>query len=230
MNLLALDTATDACSVAIESGDRILTRVEREPKIHSRRLLAMVDECLAESGLRLDALDGLVFGRGPGSFTGLRIACGVIQGLALGSGKPVVPVSSLAGHAVTAWRRHGRSKLAVCVDARMDECYWGTFELDSAGHVTVFGTELLAAPESLPAPEGEGWLGVGSGWQAYPGLRERLGPSVSEHDSRLLPEARDLLPIARRDLQAGLAVPAGQALPIYLRERVAWHGKPPSTG
>ena len=117
MMLLAIETATDACSVALQTDEAVIQRASSEPRVHAASVLGMVQACLEEASVRLDWLDGLVFGRGPGSFTGVRIAAGVIQGLALGSGLPVVPVSTLAAHAVAAARVFGRRRVAVAVDA-----------------------------------------------------------------------------------------------------------------
>jgi tRNA threonylcarbamoyl adenosine modification protein YeaZ len=121
MKLLAIETATDACSVALQSGESLAERFSSEPRIHAALVLEMVYECLRESALELPDLDVLVFGCGPGSFTGVRIATAVTQGLAFGADIPVVPVSTLAGHAVSCWRQTGATRIAVAVDARMDE-------------------------------------------------------------------------------------------------------------
>jgi len=223
MNLLGIETATDLCSVALMAGGRIVERETDEPRSHADRVLTMVRDCIEETGLQLSDLDVLVFGRGPGSFTGIRIATGVIQGLALGAGLPVVPVSSLAGHAAAARRRLGASQVAVAVDARMGECYWGCFEVSAAGEARLLGEERIAAPDEIEAPPGEGWVGIGSGWAAYPELGAAL-PLVRVAEQSILPSARDLLPSAVAALERGEAVPAEQALPVYLRDKVAWQG------
>jgi tRNA threonylcarbamoyladenosine biosynthesis protein TsaB len=222
MNVLALETATDACSVALAAGEDLYSRQSTEPRIHARRVLAMVDECLAEAGQRPADVDLLVFGRGPGSFTGVRIAAGVIQGLALGLDRPVMPVSTLAGFAAAAWRLHGRDRVAVCVDARMEECYWGTFTITGGGVAVPAGEERIASPEALPEPESDGWMGVGSGWARFPGLAERMGRRVDALAPDLLPEARDLLATALAGHGRGESGSVEAAMPVYLRERVAW--------
>lgn len=221
MKLLAIETATDACSVAVMAAGRVVERETLEPRSHAERVLQMVDECLEEAGLKLGDLDALTFGRGPGSFTGVRIATGVVQGLALGANLPVVPVSTLAGHAVTAWRRLGVPRSAVAVDARMEECYWGCYEVSEEGVASLVGEELIATPDRIPAPPGVDWVGVGSAWTAYPGLASSL-PGVRPASEPLLPSARDLLATAVDRLAHGEAVTAEEALPVYLRERVAW--------
>lgn len=220
MKLLAIETATDACSVAVLRGDVLAEQFSDEPRVHAARVLGMVEACLEEAAIDLAGLDALVFGRGPGSFTGVRIAAGVIQGLALGSGLTVVGVSTLAGHAVAAARVHGVARVAVAVDARMDECYWGLYEVEH-GVATAVQDESIADPASIAAPDGDGWVGVGSGWAAYPALAGNM-PSVEVIDPALLPRARDLLATGAAAFSEGRVVSAEDALPVYLREKVAW--------
>lgn len=223
MNLLALETATDRCSVALRTGERVCARVDERPRVHARRVLGMVEECLAEGRIGAHEVDAYAFGRGPGSFTGVRIAAGVIQGLAFGTGRPVVPVSTLAGHAVAASRLHGARKTAVCVDARMGECYWGLYRMTADGLADPLAPDALARPEALDLPSEAGWFGAGTGWASWPELAASLGPDASI-DAALLPEAIDLLGLARRAYLAGEAVSPAEALPVYLREEVAWQG------
>jgi len=223
VKLLAIETATDLCSVAVMSGDRLAERETDEPRSHAEQVLRMVKDCLAETDLQLASLDALAFGRGPGSFTGVRIATGVIQGLALGAGLPVVPVSTLAGHASAAWRRLGVSRLAVAVDARMGECYWGCYEVSETGVTRLVGEERVAAPGDIAPPPGAGWVGIGTGWAAHPDLVAAL-PEIRIAQEVILPSARDLLPSAAAGFLRGEAVPAEQALPVYLRDKVAWQG------
>jgi tRNA threonylcarbamoyladenosine biosynthesis protein TsaB len=223
VNLLGIETATDLCSVALMAGDSLVERETDEPRSHADRVLSMVRDCLEETGLELSELDALVFGRGPGSFTGVRIATGVIQGLALGTGVPAVPVSTLAGHAAAARRRLGASRVAVAVDARMGECYWGCYDVSEEGETCLLGEERIAAPEEIESPPGDGWLGVGTGWAAYPDLVAAL-PTVRVAERAILPSARDLFPSAAAALGRGETVPAELALPVYLRDKVAWQG------
>jgi tRNA threonylcarbamoyladenosine biosynthesis protein TsaB len=206
----------------------VLARADDRPRVHARRILALVDECLAEAGLGVTGLDALAFGRGPGSFTGVRIAVGVVQGLALGADLPVVPVSTLAALAVAARRRHGAGHVATCVDARMDECYWALYATAEDGLAEAVEPDRLARPETLALPPDVAWFGAGSGWSSWPGLSRRLAPSDGV-DAGLLPDAEDLLALAAADLAAGRAVGAAGALPVYLRDEVAWQGSPPVT-
>lgn len=217
MKLLALDTATEACSVAVWLDGVVWERCERLRE-HSRRILGMVEEVLAESGLVLAQLDAIAFGRGPGSFTGLRIGAGVAQGLAFGARLPVVPVSSLAALA----QGEEADKVLAAFDARMHQVYYGAFVRGDDGLMRPEGEECVVAPERLPLPEGEGWVGAGSGWDEYHArLLERLGPRVRKWRPGRFPRARHLAQLAAPAFQAGCAVPPEQAVPVYLRDEVA---------
>jgi tRNA threonylcarbamoyladenosine biosynthesis protein TsaB len=224
VKLLAIETATDRCSVAVQFGEGLAERVTDAPRSHAEQVLKMVRDCLEESGLELAALDALVFGRGPGSFTGVRIATGVIQGLALGAGLPVVPVSTLAGYAAAVRRVLGAHRVAVAVDARMGECYWACYEVLASGATRLVGEECIAAPGEITPPPGPGWVGSGSGWAAYPELAAAL-PDITVAGDTILPLARDLLPSALAAFERGESVSAEQALPVYLRDKVAWQGE-----
>jgi len=221
MKLLAIETATEACSAALWIDGALTSRYEVAPREHTRLILPMMDDLLAEAGVRLADLDALAFGRGPGAFTGVRIAAAVIQGAAFGAEIPVVPVSTLAAlaqHGLDA----GAPRVLAALDARMGEVYWGAFEADAEGLAVAVGPEQVVAPDAVPAPEGQGWCGVGSGWGTYEQiLRERLGACVGEVDPAPYPGAVEVARLAVRDFAAGLAVPAEQALPVYLRDKVA---------
>lgn len=220
MNLLALDTAGQGCSVALRAGERLVERYEAAPRRHAAMLLPMAEECLAEAGLALGELDAVAFGRGPGSFTGLRIATSVAQGIAFGARLPVVPVSNLAAGAAAALRLRGWRKVIVAFDARMGEIYAATFRTAADGLPEALGAEALLAPDGLEAPHGTGWRGAGSAFSAWPALAARLG--LDEADATIAPLSRDLLDLAAAALARGEAVAAEDALPVYLRERVAW--------
>ncbi|HKK04149.1 MAG TPA: tRNA (adenosine(37)-N6)-threonylcarbamoyltransferase complex dimerization subunit type 1 TsaB [Gammaproteobacteria bacterium] len=220
MNILALDTASRACSVALAAGGGLYERVEETPRRHAAMLLPMAEACLAEAGLTLAELDAVAFGRGPGSFTGLRIAASVAQGVGYGAGLPVVPVSNLAACAVAAWRKHGWSRVLTAFDARMDELYAAPYRVGEDGLAVAAGDEVLVGPDKLEAPAGAGWQGAGSGFAAWPAVAGRLG--LATVDAALEPRARDLLGLAADAVARGEAVSAEQALPVYLRERVAW--------
>ncbi len=147
--LLALDTATEACSVALLHDGKVLSHYEVIPRLHAQRLLPMIKTLMAEAGIAMSALDAIAFGRGPGAFTGVRIAIGVVQGLAFALERPVLPVSNLAVLAQRAWREHGVSQVASAIDARMDEVYWGCYH-ETAGEMRLLGDEAVMAPELAP--------------------------------------------------------------------------------
>lgn len=222
MNLLALDTATEACSVALELDGRVHARHLEEPRAHGDRLLGLIEEVLDEAGLARDELDAVAFGRGPGGFTSLRIGIGVVQGLAYALGLPVIPVSTLATLAQGARREHGAQRVLAAIDARMGEIYCGTFELDADGLMRPAGTERVLPPDRVEAPRGPGWHGCGTGWRTYRQLlTERCGDALAAAPGPDLPNAVDALPLARAAWQRGEAVSADRAVPVYLRDRVA---------
>lgn len=216
--LLALDTATEACSVALLHEGRVLSRYEVIPRLHAQRVLPMVQEVLAEAGIALAAVDAIAFGRGPGAFTGVRIAVGVVQGLAFALDRPVLPVSNLAVLAQRAYREQGASRVAAAIDARMDEVYWGCYQLE-AGEMRLAGVEAVLPPDQAALPRGADgeWFGAGTGW----GYAARIPVSPSAMDAGLLPHAEDLLQLATFAWARGEAVAAEQAQPVYLRDNVA---------
>lgn len=216
--LLALDTATEACSVALLHDGQRYSRYEVIPRLHAQRLLPMVQEVIAEAGITLAAVDAIAFGRGPGAFTGVRIAAGVMQGLAFALDKPVLPVSSLAMLAQRAWRERGVTRVAAAIDARMNEVYWGCYRLEE-GEMRLAGAEAVLAPErvELPRVASGDWFGAGTGWD----YAERLAVPVSGHDASLLPHAEDMLSLAEFAWQRGEAIEASLAQPVYLRDNVA---------
>lgn len=215
--LLALDTATEACSAALLHDGKVYARHEVIPRQHAKRLLPMIDELLSESGLRLQQIDALVFGRGPGAFTGVRIATGMVQGLAFATDKPVIDVSNLAALAQRAWREHGAQNVCAAIDARMDEVYWGCYRLQE-GVMQLVGSESVTAPEAISVPNGfDHPVGSGTGWQ----YADRLAVKVEQAWPELLPDARDLLSLALPRWQSGDVLDAADAQPVYLRDQVA---------
>lgn len=227
MKLLAIDTTEAACSAALFMDGAVSARYALAPRQHSALILPMLDELLAEAGLALGQLDGLGFARGPGSFTGLRIAAGVIQGVALGADLPVVPVSSLLALAQRGLREHAASHVLAAFDARMNEVYWLAAHAGEDGLMQAMEAEQVLRPEHVQAPAGGGWLGVGSGWAGYPDV---LAAAVGEGLVATLPDlsvhAHDVALLAAAALMSGQGVPAEQALPVYLRDQVAAKPKP----
>ncbi len=220
MKLLALDTSTDACTAAVWVDGAVHEQFEFAQQ--SARILPMVDAVLAEAGLALAQLDAIAFGRGPGSFTGLRIAAGVVQGLAFGADLPVVPVSSLAALA------HGQNAARVLAtfDARIQQVYWGAYVRNADGIVELQGEEGVYTPDKIPLPEGAGWVGAGSGWDQYTDvLVKHLGTRVTEWREQCFPHARDVAELGAVGFKQGHAVVPELALPVYLRDEVAVKSK-----
>jgi tRNA threonylcarbamoyladenosine biosynthesis protein TsaB len=221
MKLLALDTATDACSAAACEGDAIHERYELAPRRHGQLLLSMVIEVLKEARWKLSDLDAVAFGRGPGSFTGVRIAAATAQGLALGANLPVVAVSSLGALAQTAFAAHGVRRCATALDARMDEVYFGAFEVDADGIAQPAQQERVCPPDEARLPDGDAWTGVGPGWAVHERrLTARLGDRIQGIHAAAYPRARAIAVLAAFGFSRGEAVSAEAALPVYLRDRV----------
>lgn len=216
--LLALDTATEACSVALLHDGKVLSHYEVIPRLHAQKLLPMIRDMLAEAGTALSAVDAIAFGRGPGAFTGVRIAIGVVQGLAFALDRPVLPVSNLALLAQRAYREHGARQVAAAIDARMDEVYWGCYQ-ETAGEMRLLDNEAVLPPEHahLPAEASGEWFGAGTGW----GYAERIPVALNGQDATLLPHALDLLTLARFAWERGEGMAADLAQPVYLRDKVA---------
>ncbi|ALX97286.1 tRNA (adenosine(37)-N6)-threonylcarbamoyltransferase complex dimerization subunit type 1 TsaB [Serratia sp. JSRIV001] len=226
--ILAIDTATEACSVAIWNQGEVHALFELCPREHTQRILPLVQQVLADTGLSLSQLDALAFGRGPGSFTGVRIGIGIAQGLALGAELPMLGISTLQTMAQGAWRMTGAQRVLAAIDARMGEVYWGQFErqpdgqwLESAGEAVLSPQQALERAQHL---QGD-WAHVGTGWQTYPDLV--AGSSLHVTDGQmLLPQAEDMLPLALQAWQQGLAVSVENAEPTYLRNEVTWKKLP----
>ena len=229
MRILALDTATEACSAALSVDGVVSERYEVIGRGHAERLLPMVQELLAEAGVALAALDGIAFGRGPGSFTGLRIGAGVTQGLAFGAGLRVVPVSDLAALASRAARLRGERFVLACLDARMAQVYWAAYDCADPAAPVALTPEAVSDPERVWLPGGEGirkgdsplFFGVGHGLAAYPALHTLLGDRLGGYDADLLPHAREIALIGEREFQHGGGVDPELAVPVYLRDQVA---------
>ena len=184
---------------------------------HSERILSMVEAVLAESGYSLGQMDALAFGRGPGSFTGLRIGAGVVQGLAFGADLPVVPVSTLAALA----QGQDATRVLAAIDARMGQLYWGLC-INSGNGMTLLQPECVSAAEAIILPGGDTWTGVGSGWDVYAtALLARLGSRIEGWQAQIFPRARHVAELGARDYAAGHAVAAHAALPLYVRDEVA---------
>jgi len=217
VHILALDTSTEYCSVALWRDGTVVEREVHAGQRHSQLLLGMIDEVLREGGATLDRLDGIAYGEGPGTFTGLRIACGVTQGLAFASNLPVAGVSTLLALAVGA----GADRVVCCLDARMHQVYYGAYEKTSAGW-TVAHAAALHDPSAVPELAGSGWVGCGSGFAAYGEvLAQRYGDRLVQVRPEAFPRARHIAALAQPALVGGTAVPADAAAPCYIRDKVA---------
>ena len=208
MRFAAIETSTDWCSVAVWSDGEIAALERRAGNRHSELALPMLEKLLGK-----DELDAVAFGAGPGAFTGLRIACGLAQGLAFGRGLPVIGISTLQALAQEA----GATRVVACIDARMREVYYAALEKRAGRWHEVVAAQCVA-PQSAPRPTGEGWIGVGSGFEAYCG---ELAGKVSMVRSAVHPTALSVAQLAAPRLAAGEGVDAGEAAPVYLRDKVA---------
>lgn len=251
MKVLALDTATENCSAALLIDGAIISRERPLGQGHAGEILPMIDEVLAASAVALRTLDAIAFGRGPGGFTGVRLAASVSQGLAFGAGVPVVPVSNLQALAQRQFAADGAiERVLACTDARMREVYWGCFERRD-GLAAPVGEEQLSAPERVRLPDG--WarnahahatsptalspqpplpravggtnrarpFGAGRGFAAYPELAAAMAPLLQAIQDDLLPGASEIAVLAAPEVAAGRVFPPEQALPVYLRNDVA---------
>jgi tRNA threonylcarbamoyladenosine biosynthesis protein TsaB len=215
MNLLAIDTATERCSVSARINGKWFERSVDTPRGHADIVLSMVNEVLKESGVRLRELNGIAYGRGPGAFTGVRIAIGVVQGLAFGAQLGTAGVSNLAAVAQQV-ASHGQ-RILVCMDARMHEVYWAAFQRERNGLVRAIDVEHLSAPASIDQSSVD--VVAGSAMAAYPDLAARFAavPQIA-----VLPRARDILVLGEREFVEGRAGSAFDAQPVYLRDQVTF--------
>ena len=243
MRILALDTATEHCSAALLLDERLLQREQRLERGHAAAILPMVDALLREGGVGLRSLDAIAFGRGPGAFTGVRLAVSVTQGLAFGAGVPVVPVSDLRALAQRVLDESAVvGRVLVCADARMHEVYWACFERSSEGFAHAFGKERVGPPAEVRLPDGwtslepagavesppPGQLaGVGTGFAAYPELRSGLPLDTCRVD--LFPRAAEIARLAVPEVVARRFIAPEQALPVYLRDEVTHAAGRPSS-
>ncbi|MGH8505274.1 MAG: tRNA (adenosine(37)-N6)-threonylcarbamoyltransferase complex dimerization subunit type 1 TsaB [Stenotrophobium sp.] len=223
MKILAIDTATEACSSALWLDGEIHARFEIAGREHTQRLLPQVAALLAGCGVTYAQLDGIVCGVGPGSFAGVRIGVGFVKGIALALDRPVVGVSSLAMLAQGAVREQGAQQVLSVIDARMGEVYFGAYACDTQRLVRPLLAETVCAPQEIPAAPAAGtWCAAGTGWGVY---EERLRAAASCRIDALapaaLPHAQDALPLALSQFNAGQGISADRLLPVYLRNKVA---------
>jgi tRNA threonylcarbamoyladenosine biosynthesis protein TsaB len=229
LKILALDTATENCSAALWVDGSLLQQEVEAPRGHADLILTMIDELLAQSATPLAGLDAIAFGRGPGSFTGVRLAASVTQGLAFGADLPVVPISDLRAVAQRALNSMPQENAAVrqmlvCNDARMQEVYWACFERGSDGLMRSAGIERVSKPADVRLPDE--WAGMpvsaaGRGFAAYTELSERLLQTLTDINVNTLPGAGEIAALAVAEVRAGRVLAPEDAVPVYLRDDVA---------
>lgn len=224
MKLLALDTSSIACSVALQVDDDLTEQHEEQPREHTRLLMPMIDDVLQRGGIHVADLDAIVLGNGPGSFIGMRIAASVAQGLAFASGLDIVPVSSLAAVAAQVFDEYEAAEVVVTQDAHMQEVYLGIFRCDEAGIPSAVMPERLQQPgpiSELEAKSAGPRLAAGFGWQRYPQLFLENQDRFAAMADVLHPRARHLLRLGGVALSRGLTVTPQDIVPAYLRQKVA---------
>lgn len=212
MKILALETATDPGSVALWLDGRVVAHDCPREQSNSAALLPLAGMALEMEGLGFSDLDGVAFGMGPGSFTGLRVSCGVAQGLAIARGLPLIGVGTLEAMALAA----GGERVIVVLDARMGEVYCGLF-VEGVPH----GEMVVCSPECVPLPGSSGWLACGNGLSVYPALRERLAGVVTQWAPDILPHAEFVVRLAAPRMERGEGIDPAEAAPLYVRDKVA---------
>jgi tRNA threonylcarbamoyladenosine biosynthesis protein TsaB len=230
--ILALDTSTPACSVALNIDGVVLEDFRIAPRLHNDLILPMVDQILNQAGLGLSNLDAIAFGCGPGSFTGLRISAGVVQGLAFGADLPVIPVSTLAALSLEGFQKTGNNHWLAALDARMGEIYLGGYrvnKVDGRYEVDLLIDECVTKPTAL-SPFLSQFDGVGSGW-CYEDVLSSLLPTPPVHVlTDLTPRAACIAELALLQFQKGEMVSSYDAIPTYLRDEITWEKQAPRIG
>jgi len=220
--ILALDTATEACSAALYIDGKITQQYKVAPREHSRLILKMIDDLLSEAGIKVESLDAIAFGRGPGAFMGIRIATGVVQGISFAHDIPVIPVSNLMAIAQVAYTQTSESNILCAIDARMGEVYWAALERNTSGIWHPVIEEYVSKPEQLNFPEQALWVGAGTGWGAHHEMMKSVSDiEITQILDDCLPTASAIVEIAVAEYECGNTVSSAQAQPVYLRNDVA---------
>lgn len=222
MKLLAIETATEACSAAVLIDQDVIEHYQYAPREHNQLILPMMAKVMQEADIKLADLDAIAFGCGPGSFTGVRIATGIAQGVSLGLDLPVIPVSTLAALAHDALTLNEADVAYSCIDARMNEVYWGVYGRDNAGGVELLVSERVCAAADVPPDTiGKPAVATGSGWETYADiLSGRVGSALKSIMREKYPRAASVARLAARDYRNGRTCPAELAQPTYLRDKV----------
>jgi len=230
MKLLAIETATESCSAALLVDGNVCSVNEIAPRRHNEIILSMCERVLAEGHVSVSQLDAIAFGRGPGAFTGVRLAASVVQGIALGQDLPVVPVSSLAALAQSAIEEKKAKEVLACIDARMQEIYFGLYKskaevVNGAEIMQLVGDEGVVAPSLLDISISDACYGLGTGWKPYADELFAVIGNTIDYDADTFPQARHVATLAQVYFQQGKSVAAIDALPVYLRDNVAEKSK-----
>lgn len=224
MNLLALDTSSIACSVALAYGGATIERHEEKPREHTRLLVPMIRSVLRDASVRLEDLDAIVLGNGPGSFIGMRIAASVAQGMAHGANLGIVPISSLAAVAAEALSTSSADAVAVTQDAHMSQVYLGLYKASADRMPVALISERIHDQELIPElaeSAGDSTIAVGGGWQRYPQLYAENKEHLPTEPTVMYPRARYLLPLGKQCMREHGALQASLLTPAYLRQKVA---------
>ncbi len=219
MKLLALDTSSSACSIGLSIDGKITVREIEAPMQQAKIILPLIDELLRSENITINQVDAIAFGRGPGSFTGIRITVSVAQGLAYAIQKPLIPISSLAAIAQVAYQDRGLTKLWVAQDARIHEVYWALYEVESNHLVKLIDKERISRPEEMTIPDMTTWCGIGNAWDVYSHEIPFKPALIDTHYA--VPMASAILTLAEAKFHQGETVSPEDALPVYLRDDVA---------
>lgn len=219
LKVLALDTSTEACSAALSFNDEIISQYQVVPRQHTYLILPMLQSLLDTAGMLFADLDAIAFGRGPGSFTGVRIAASVAQAIAFAHDLPVVPISTLQALAQNAYRESQTKNIIAAIDARMNEIYWGAYQLSEKNIMLPIAAEAVCSPAAIEINYENNFVGVGSGWDSYYTIMQNE-INVETWLPQRYPHAHDIAVLAHLDFREGKAMSAEQALPIYLRDKV----------
>jgi|TARA_B100000929_G_scaffold178156_1_gene141129 tRNA threonylcarbamoyladenosine biosynthesis protein TsaB len=219
MKILAIETATEACSAALEIDNSCMYRHEIAPRKHTELILPMIDSLLKEADIKVNSLDVIALGCGPGAFTGVRIAIGIAQGLAFPFDIPVIPVSTLAALAQQFSKDY--NYVATAIDARMKEIYWGLYKKNSSNIMEEVIKESVCLPSNISSPTKNEWFGAGTGWKIYSEeIRSKFKCNIIDFKNDVYPHAKDIIELAKPAYRDGKFISAEQVSPIYLRNNV----------
>ncbi len=219
MKILAIETSTEACSAALDIDDSCISRHKIAPRKHTELILPMIDSLLQEADIKINALDAVAFGCGPGAFTGVRIAVGITQGLAYPYDIPVIPVSTLATLAQQFSKEYDH--IAAAIDARMKEIYWGLYKVNKYNLVETIKKEKVCLPKNISSPTNGQWLGAGTGWKTHSEeIESKFKSKIISIKVDVYPHAKEVIQLAKPSYINGKFIPANRAVPIYLRDKI----------